>query len=131
MKNPLPMLANILRRGLFRLRTPLNTSEKRQKDLLNGEFLKLTDRRYRLLLWFARRICRIPYTVKFDKPGSAYFYAVAFAATPGAANRVRGNDMLIERLKQAETINQAMAGNRKGRRAIARVAKNALKKEGK
>lgn len=91
--------------------------------------MQITDRRYRFLLWFARRICRIPYTINFNKPDSDDFYAVAFAATPAAADRVRGNDMLIERLRIAEQTIGALSGNRKSRRILKRAAQGAAKKE--
>lgn len=89
--------------------------------------MKNTSIRYKFLLWFAKNICRIQFTVKFDKPGSDEFYAVAFADSPAAADRVRGNDMLIEKLRVAEAHIAALSGNRKGRRNMKRVAKAALK----
>lgn len=93
--------------------------------------MKITSWKYRFLLWFARRICRIPFTVKFDKPDSDEFYGVAFAATPAAAERVRGSDYLIEQLRQANVQIAALSGNRKGRRAMRQVARGAIKKESK
>lgn len=91
--------------------------------------MKLTSLRYRFLLWFARRICRITYTINFNKPDSDEFYAVAFADSPGAADRVRGNDMLIERLNQANATIAALSGNRKSRRLLKAAARGAAKKE--
>lgn len=93
--------------------------------------MKTTSVKYRFLLWFARRICRIPFTINFNKPDSDEFYAVAFAATPAAADRVRGDDMLIERLRQANAQIAALSGNRKGRRVMRQVARGAIRKESK
>lgn len=89
--------------------------------------MKNTSIKYRFLLWFAKKVCAVQYTVKFDKPGSDEFYAVAFAATPGAANRVRGNDMLVEKLRIAESQIAALSGTRSARRNMKRVAKAAMK----
>lgn len=92
--------------------------------------MKLTSLKYRFLLWFARRICKIPFTINFNKPDSEDFYAVAFAATPAAADRVRGNDMLIQRLNRANATIAALSGNRKSRRLLKQAARGAAKKEG-
>lgn len=93
--------------------------------------MNTTSLRYRFMLWYARQVLRIPFTVNFNKPDSDEFYAVAFAATPAAADRVRGDDLLIERLAQANAQIAALSGSRKGRRAMKLVARSAIRKEAK
>lgn len=89
--------------------------------------MKTTDLKYRFLLWWARRICRIPFTVNFNKPDSDEFYAVGFAATPAASDRLNGDQLLMQRLEAANQTIAALSGTRKSRRLLKQAAKGAAK----
>lgn len=91
--------------------------------------MKKSDWRYRLLKWWAVRICKIPFTVEFTPPDQDELYATGFAWSPAAANRMRGDDMLIERLQRAENAARVAGGSRKARRMMNAAAKRAAKKE--
>lgn len=93
--------------------------------------MQKTDWRLRFLVWWARRICKVPFIVNFTPEWMDEFYAVGFAASPQAANRMRGDDMLIERIQQAETAAMALKGTRKGRRVMNRAAKRAAERQAK
>lgn len=90
--------------------------------------MKKTDWRYRTWLFWAGRILKIPYKVDFDLPEDTELYAVGFAWSQEAADRMRGNDILIDQLEQTRDIASGLAGTRKGRRAIKRIAKKAAEK---
>lgn len=79
----------------------------------------------RFLLWYARRILRVPVIVNFTPEEMADIYAVGFAWSPEAAQRIRGDDRLIERLKAAEAKVAALSGTRRGRRIVNRAAQKA------
>lgn len=91
--------------------------------------MKKTHWKYRFLMWFAQRILRVPFIVNFTPDWMDELYAVAFAWSPQAAERVRGNDMLIEKLKAAQTAAKTASGSRAARRLVNRAARRAAKKE--
>jgi hypothetical protein len=91
--------------------------------------VKKTNWKYRLLIWWAQKVLHVPFIVNFTPEDHEDLYAVAFAWSPQAAERVRGNDMLIERLKAAQTAAKAASGTRTGRRLINRAARRAAQKE--
>lgn len=91
--------------------------------------MKRSDWRYKFLLWWAVRVCRIPFTVNFTPPDQDQLYATGFAWTPAAAERMRGSDHLIERVQRAETAAKVAGGSRKARRMMNAAAKRAAKKE--
>lgn len=83
----------------------------------------------RVLMFWAVKVCRIPFTVNFTPPDHDEFYAVGFAWTPAAANRMRGDDMLIERLNQAQAVATTATTSRSARRMMNRAAKKAAEQE--
>lgn len=85
--------------------------------------------RIRFLLWVARRIVRVPIIVNFTPEDMADMYAVGFAWTPQAASRMRGDDLLVQRLQNAEAAARLATGSRKARRIANAAAKRAAKKE--
>lgn len=89
--------------------------------------MKKTDLRFRIWLWWAAKIVKIPYKVDFDLPDDTELYAVGFAWSEEAANRVRGNDALIEQIQEARTAAVAASGSRTGRRIMNRAARRAAK----
>lgn len=91
--------------------------------------MKKTQWRYRLLIWAAKRIVRVPIIVDFTPEHMDDVYAVGFAWSPQAANRMRGDDMLVERLQNAETAASMATGSRRARRIANAAAKRAAKKE--
>lgn len=104
-------------------------SDKSDQITKSWTGLKRSDWRYRLWVWFARRILNFPFTVNFTPPEQNEVYAIGFATSKPAADRMRGDDLLIERLNQANLQIAALTGNRKGRRNLKRVAKAALKEK--
>jgi hypothetical protein len=90
--------------------------------------MKKTNWKYRFIIWWAQRVLHVPFIVNFTPEDHDDLYAVAFAWTPGAADRVRGNDMLIERAQRAESLAKANLMSRSGRRAINRAAKREARK---
>ena len=90
--------------------------------------MKKTNWKYRLLIWWAQHVLHVPFIVNFTPEEHEDLYAVAFAWTPGAADRVRGNDMLIERAQRAEALAKSNLGGRAARRAINRAAKREARK---
>lgn len=93
--------------------------------------LKKTDWRFRIWRWFAWRILKFPFTVNFTPEDMDEVYAIGFATSKRASDRMRGDDLLIERLNQANAQIAALSGSRKGRRAMQQVARNAIRKESK
>lgn len=89
--------------------------------------LKRSSWKYKIWVWFAVRILKFPFTVNFTPPGEDEVYAIGFATSHKASDRMRGDDLLIERLNMANAQIAALSGNRKGRRNMKRVAKAALK----
>jgi hypothetical protein len=87
------------------------------------------DWRIRLLLWVARRIVKVPIIVDFTPEDMKTVYAIGFAWTQFAADRMRGDDMLIERARRAEALANINAGSRKVRRTMNRAATKAAKRE--
>lgn len=88
-----------------------------------------THWKYRLLIWYATRILKVPFIVNFTPEEMDELYAVGFAWTPAAANRMRGDDMLIEKLQDAQKVAAVAGGSRKARRLVNAAAKRAAKKE--
>lgn len=86
-----------------------------------------TDWRLRVLMWWAVKVCRIPFTVNFTPPDHDQFYGVGFAANAQAADRMRGDQMLIERLQAAQAALETATGTRKGRRIMNAGAKRAAR----
>lgn len=85
--------------------------------------------KYRFLIWYARRILRVPIIVNFTPDWMDELFAVGFAWSPQAANRMRGDDLLAEKIQNANAAAAAAAGSRKARRIINAAAKRAAKKE--
>lgn len=82
-----------------------------------------THWKYRLLIWYAHKVLHVPIVVNFTPEHMDNLYAVGFAWSAGAAQRMRGNDMLLERTRTAETLAKTNLGGRKARRAMNRAAK--------
>lgn len=91
--------------------------------------MKKTHWKYRLLIWIAKRVVRVPIIVNFTPEHMDDLYAVGFAWTPGAAERMRGNDMLIERAQRAEAAAYMASGTRSARRLANRAARRAAERE--
>ncbi len=88
-----------------------------------------THWKYRLLIWYAQRVLKVPIIVNFTPDWMDELYGVGFAWTPEAANRMRGDDRLIERVQKAEALAGTALGSRKARRLANRAAKKAAQKE--
>ena len=88
-----------------------------------------TNWRYRFLIWYARKILRVPIIVNFTPDWMDELFAVGFAWSPAAADRMRGDDLLAEKLKNAQAAANVAAGSRKALRIINAAAKRAAKKE--
>ncbi len=91
--------------------------------------MKKSNWRYRFLIWYAARVLRVPIIVNFTPEWMDELFAVGFAWSPAAASRMRGDDLLAEKLKDATAAQNAAAGSRKARRIINAAAKRAAKKE--
>lgn len=91
--------------------------------------MKKTSWKYRFLLWFARRVMHVPIIVNFTPDWMDDVYAVGFAWSPAAADRMRGDDLIAEKLKDAQAAAAVHAGSRKARRIVNAAAKRAAKKE--
>lgn len=91
--------------------------------------MKKTNWRYRFLIWFARRILRVPIIVNFTPDWMDEVFAVGFAWSPAAATRMRGDDLLAEKLQDAQAAAAVHAGSRKARRVVNAAARRAAKKE--
>lgn len=91
--------------------------------------MKKTHWKYRFLIWYAKRILRVPIIVNFTPGWMDELYGVGFAWSPQAATRMRGDDLLAEKLKDAQAAAAVHAGSRKARRIINAAAKRAAKKE--
>lgn len=83
----------------------------------------------RFLLWYCRRILKVPFLINFTPDEHEQVYAWGLAWSEGAAQRLRGDDRLIERVRAAESMAVAMSGKRAGRRAMNRAARRAAEKE--
>jgi len=79
----------------------------------------------RLFTWYANHILKVPFIVNFTPPDMTNMYAIGFAWTPGARDRMMGNEMLINRLKNAEALAQALSTTRSGRRQTNKIVKSA------
>lgn len=88
-----------------------------------------TNWKYRFLLWYARRVLKVPIIVNFTPDWMDEVFGVGFAWSPQAATRMRGDDLLAEKLKDAQAAAAVHAGSRKARRIINAAAKRAAKKE--
>lgn len=87
------------------------------------------DWKFRLWVWFAVRILKFPFTVNFTPAEMDEVYAIGFATSQAAANRMQGDELLMQRLNQANAQIAALSGSRKGRRAMRQVARGAIRKE--
>lgn len=81
--------------------------------------------KFKLFRWYAEKILRVPFIIDFTPANYENVFAIGFAWTPQAANRMRGDDMLIERLQKAEAAARAAGGTRAARRIVNRAAKRA------
>lgn len=91
--------------------------------------MKKNHWKLRLLIWYARRVLKVPFIVNFTPDEHEDVYAWGFAWSEGAAQRMRGDDRLIERARAAESMAVAMSGKRAGRKALNRAARRAAEKE--
>lgn len=91
--------------------------------------MKKTHWKYRLLIWIGKHVVRVPIIVNFTPDWRDDVYAVGFAWSPQAADRMRGNDLLVDKLKNAQAAANVAAGSRKARRIVNAAAKRAAKKE--
>lgn len=91
--------------------------------------MKKNHWKLRLLIWYCRRILKVPYLVNFTPAEHEDVYAWGLAWSEAAAQRLRGDDRLIERVKRAESMAVAMSGSRKGRKTMNRAARRAAEKE--
>lgn len=91
--------------------------------------MKKSHWKYRFLIWYAHRILKVPIVVNFTPDWMDELFAVGFAWSPQAANRMRGDDLLAEKIQNANAAAAAAAGSRKARRIINAAAKRAAKKE--
>lgn len=90
--------------------------------------MKKSALRYRFLLWYAKRILRVPIIVNFTPDEMEQLFGVGFAWSPEASRRMQGNDNLIARMQRAETLAGISTGSRKARRLVNQAAKRAAKK---
>lgn len=90
--------------------------------------MKKTHWKYHLLIWIANHIVRVPIIVNFTPEWMDDLYGVGFAWTPEAAQRMRGDDRLIERTQKAEALAKTNLGSRSARRAINRAARREARK---
>lgn len=91
--------------------------------------MKKTALRYRFLIWYAKRILRVPIIVNFTPEHMEELFGVGFAWSPEASRRMQGNDYLIARMQKAEAVAGVASGSRKARRLVNQAAKRAAKKE--
>ena len=91
--------------------------------------MKKTHWKYRFLIWYAHRILKVPIVVNFTPDFMDELYGVGFAWSPEAAQRMRGSDRLIERVKNAEAAAHMATGSRSARRLANRAARRAGEKE--
>lgn len=91
--------------------------------------MKKTHWKYRLLIWIGKHVVKVPIVVNFTPDWMDDVYAVGFAWSPQAADRMRGDDMLAEKLKNAQAAQNVALGSRKARRVVNAAAKRAAKKE--
>ena len=91
--------------------------------------MKKTSWKHRLLVWYARRVYKVPFIVDFTPEWMDDVFAVGFAWSPEAANRMRGDDRLIERARAAEAAASMARNSRSARRMANRAARKAAKKE--
>lgn len=91
--------------------------------------MKKSALRYRFLLWYAKRILRVPIIVNFTPDEMQELFGVGFAWSPEASRRMQGNDYLIDRMQRAEQVASVSTGSRKARRLVNQAAKRAAKKE--
>ena len=87
--------------------------------------MKRTSWKFKVLLFWAIKVCKIPFTVNFTPPDSEDFYGIGFAANEQAATRMRGDDFLLERVRAADAMIAALKGTRKSRRMLNSAAKKA------
>lgn len=91
--------------------------------------MKKTHWKYRLLIWYAHHVLRVPIIVNFTPEWMDELFAVGFAWSPAAATRMRGDDLLAEKLKDATAAQNVALGSRKARRVVNAAARRAAKKE--
>lgn len=91
--------------------------------------MKKTHWKYRFLIWYARHVLKVPIVVNFTPSWMDELFAVGFAWSAQAANRMRGDDLLAEKLQDASAAAAVNAGSRKARRIVNAAAKRAAKKE--
>jgi len=91
--------------------------------------MKKNHWKYRFLLWYAKRILRVPIIVNFTPDHMDELFGVGFAWSPEASRRMQGNDNLIKRVQQAETAAAIGMKGRRGRRVANRAARRAAERE--
>ena len=89
--------------------------------------MKRSDWKYKLWLWWAIKVLRVPFTVNFTHPEDPNVYGIGFAWTEEQARNMRGDVALRHENAQLQQRIQALSGTRKGRRIMNSAAKKAVR----
>lgn len=91
--------------------------------------MKKNHWKYRLLLWYAKHILRVPIIVNFTPDHMDELFGVGFAWSPEASRRMQGDSYLLERMQKAEAAAVVASGSRKARKLVNRAARRQAERE--